>query len=107
MSTQGDKTADQPPVTEADETQKSIITLTEKGQELYEANKLKLSTKLSESWEKVKRFISEHAELSETSRGIDSDTIRQLQRDLNSLYADYRMCYGEYENLVTNWHNGQ
>lgn len=68
--------------TEPDETQqKRLRTLTEKAQEIYQTQKLKLSSKLNESWEKVNKFISEHTELLETSVGINSESVRQLQKE--------------------------
>ena len=44
----------------------------------------------------MNKFISEHAELSEISVGINSEIIRQLQKELSSLYGTYRLCYGDY-----------
>ena len=102
MSVQGvENLTEQPTGTEPDETQqKRIRTLTETAQETYQAKKLKLSSKLNESWEKVNKFISEHAELSETSASINSETVRQLQKELNSLYGTYRLSYGDYAGFL-------
>ena len=68
----------QPP--EAKDDGKRVRTLTEKGLELYEAQKLKHRNKFINSWDKVNRYIAENEELSETTPNIDIELIKKLQR---------------------------
>lgn len=102
MSTVGSDVNAQPPEYEVDESgkPKRVRTLTEKGEEQYESQKLKLKTKLIDQWERVQRYIENNAELSDETLNINSEIIRKLLREINSLYADYRMCYSEYANFL-------
>ena len=88
----------QPP--EAKDDGKRVRTLTEKGVELYEAQKLKHKNKFINSWDKVNRYIAENEELSETTPNIDIELIKKLQREVSSLYDEYRLTYDEYVSFL-------
>ena len=88
----------QPP--EAKDDGKRVRTLTEKGLELYEARKLKHKNKFINSWDKVNRYIAENEEISEPTPNIDIELIKKLQREVSSIYDEYRLTYDEYVSFL-------
>ena len=48
----------------------------------------------------MNRYIAENEELSETTPNIDIELIKKLQREVSSLYDEYRLTYDEYVSFL-------